>query len=76
MYADAWPGKYSDLDRALELIAPGGMYVVDDMLPQPNWPEGHAAKAAALIDRLLSLDGFQSTWLEWSTGVIVCVRTR
>jgi predicted O-methyltransferase YrrM len=74
MYADAWPGKFSDLERALSLVRPGGIYLVDDMLPQPNWPDGHAPKAAALIDRLLSLDGFESTWLEWSTGLIICVK--
>jgi len=76
IYADAWPGKYSDLELALTLVKPGGTYIVDDMLPQPNWPEGHAPKATALIDRLLSLDGFQSTWLEWSTGLIICVKSQ
>jgi len=75
IYADAWPGKYSDLERALGLVAPGGVYLVDDMLPQPNWPDGHAPKAAALADRLLTLKDFHSTWLEWSTGLIICVRT-
>jgi predicted O-methyltransferase YrrM len=76
IYADAWPGKYSDLDRALALVNPGGIYLVDDMLPQPNWPEGHAPKAATLAGRLLSLAGFESTWLEWSTGLIICVKSR
>lgn len=74
IYADAWPGKFSDLNRALSLVRPGGIYLVDDMLPQPNWPDGHAPKATALIETLLSLDGFESTWLEWSTGLIICVR--
>lgn len=74
IYADAWPGKFSDLQRALDLVRAGGIYLVDDLLPQPNWPEGHAPKVAALIERLLSLDGFVSTWLEWSTGLIICVK--
>ena len=38
IFADAWPGKYTALDAALALLAPGALYVVDDMLPQPNWP--------------------------------------
>jgi predicted O-methyltransferase YrrM len=75
IYADAWPGKYSDLDRALALVKPGGLYVVDDMLPQPNWPAGHAVDAEALIARLTALAGFQATSLAWSTGLIICVRT-
>jgi predicted O-methyltransferase YrrM len=75
IYADAWPGKYSDLERVLALVKPGGIYFVDDMLPQPNWPEDHAPKAAALRARLTGLDGFQSTSFEWSTGLIICVRS-
>jgi predicted O-methyltransferase YrrM len=74
IYADAWPGKYSHLDEALALLNPGGIYLVDDMLPQPNWPDDHAPKARALATRLLQLDGFAVTMLEWSTGLIVCVK--
>jgi predicted O-methyltransferase YrrM len=37
IFADAWPGKYSHLDETLSLLKPGGLYVIDDMLPQPNW---------------------------------------
>lgn len=49
IFADTWPGKYTHLDLALALVKPGGLYITDDMLPQANWPEGHAPKVAALI---------------------------
>jgi len=52
IYADAWPGKFSHLDLALSLLKPAGVYFIDDLLPQPNWPEGHAPKVPALIDNL------------------------
>jgi predicted O-methyltransferase YrrM len=74
IYADAWPGKYSTLERALVLVNPGGIYLVDDMLPQPNWPDGHGEKATALMERLTSLDDFHTARLDCSTGLIICVR--
>jgi predicted O-methyltransferase YrrM len=74
IFADAWPGKFSHLDEALGLLAPGGIYLVDDMLPQPNWPAGHAPKADALAAHLQALPGFAVTTFQWSTGVIVCVK--
>ena len=74
IYADAWPGKYVDLERALAMVNPGGIYLVDDMLPQPNWPEGHEAKAAKLIAQLTALEEFEVTWMDWSTGILICVR--
>src|SRR3989442_37003 len=52
IFADAWPGKYSHLDDALRVLKTGGLYVIDDMLPQPAWPEGHAANVAALLSLL------------------------
>lgn len=74
VFADAMPGKYESLDEALALVKPGGFYVIDDMLPQPNWPEGHDAKAAALIERLSRETGFQIAPLSWSSGIILLVR--
>jgi predicted O-methyltransferase YrrM len=71
VFADAWPGKYSQIEEILDLIKPGGMYVIDDMQPQPNWPEGHAEKAEALIAYLESRTDFSLTKLNWSTGVIL-----
>ena len=41
IFADAWPGKYSEINKVLKLIKIGGFYVIDDMQPQPNWPDGH-----------------------------------
>jgi predicted O-methyltransferase YrrM len=76
IFADAMPGKYESLDQALSLVKPGGFYVIDDMLPQPNWPEGHDQKAAALIERLSCETEFQVAPLSWSSGVILLVRRR
>lgn len=74
IYADAWPGKFSHLDEALALLRPGGIYIVDDLLPQANWPEGHAPKVPALIDALEHRFGFATMKLAWASGVMIVVR--
>ena len=48
VFADTWPGKYHDRELAMELVAPGGWYVIDDLHPQPGWPEGRQST----VDRL------------------------
>jgi predicted O-methyltransferase YrrM len=40
IFADAIPEKYECVDEALALVAPGGFYVIDDMLPVPHAPLG------------------------------------
>jgi predicted O-methyltransferase YrrM len=75
IYADAWPGKFSHLDRTLALLRMGGMYVIDDLLPQPNWPDGHAPKVQALIESLDGWSGFTTVRLAWASGMMIAVRT-
>jgi predicted O-methyltransferase YrrM len=74
IFADAWPGKYSELDEALDLVKIGGFYVVDDMQPQPDWPQGHQEQVDKLIDYLEKREDFSLTKLNWSTGIIIATR--
>jgi len=74
IFADTWPGKFNHLEDALELLRTGGFYVVDDLLPQVNWPEGHAPKVAALISALERNANLVLGRLMWSSGIIVATR--
>lgn len=74
IFADAWPGKYSEIEETLALIKPGGFYVIDDMQTQPNWPEGHQEKASRLVDYLEQRTDFNLTKMNWSTGVIIATK--
>ena len=74
IFADAWPGKYSEIEEVLELINIGGFYVIDDMKTQPNWPEGHQDKVNNLIDYLESREDFSLTKMDWSTGIILMTK--
>lgn len=76
VFADAWPGKYSQLDEVLAMIKVGGLYVIDDMTPQPNWPEGHEDNVKELIEILENRDDFTFTKMNWSTGVILGTRVK
>ena len=76
VFADALPGKFQALDEALAVVKVGGFYVIDDMLPQANWPEGHAQKIPVLLERLASHPDFSILPLVWASGVVVAVRRR
>jgi predicted O-methyltransferase YrrM len=74
IYADAWPGKFSHLDETLALLRPGGIYLIDDLLPQPSWPEGHAPKVPALIGDLEQRSDLITVKLGWASGLMIVVR--
>jgi predicted O-methyltransferase YrrM len=74
IFADTWPGKFRKLDRALALLRPGGIYVIDDLLPQPSWPEDHAPKVPRLIADIEEKQEFRSVKLSWASGLMLVVR--
>lgn len=74
IFADAIPGKYDLFEETIRLLKSGGLYVIDDMLPQPNWPPGHAEKAEAFIQMLESRKDLVLTKLKWSTGIIIAAK--
>ena len=76
VFADAMPGKYDLFEEAFALLKIGGFYVIDDMLPQPNWPEGHMERVESFIDHLENRNDIILTKLNWSTGIIIAVKVQ
>ncbi|WP_336517526.1 O-methyltransferase [Pollutibacter soli] len=74
IFADAWPGKFNLRNETIGLLVPGGFYIIDDLLPQPNWPEGHAAKVDVLIGEMQNDPRLNITMIHWSTGICIAVR--
>lgn len=74
IFADAWPGKFERLDEALSLVKRGGFYLIDDLLPQPNWPEAHQPNVDRLFEMLQNRTDFVMTPFSWSTGL--CLLTK
>ncbi|MEO6721959.1 MAG: class I SAM-dependent methyltransferase [Ferruginibacter sp.] len=73
IFADTWHGKYLLLDEALSMLNKGGLYIIDDMLPQPNWPDGHQEKAIDLVKVLENRADLILTKQVWATGIIIAV---
>ena len=74
IFADAWPGKYANLDAALNSLPTGGLYIIDDMLPQPNWPAGHGDNVIKLVADLESRNELQIVKMAWSTGILIATK--
>lgn len=76
IFADAWPGKYGQLNETLNLLNVGGFYVIDDMISQPNWPEGHDKNVSDLVSYLEKREDLTLTKMNWSTGIILAVKNK
>jgi predicted O-methyltransferase YrrM len=76
IFADAMPGKYDLFEETIGLVKDGGFYIIDDMLPQPNWPEGHQGKVGRFIEQLEGRKDIVLTKLSWSTGIIIVTKIK
>jgi len=74
IFADAMPGKYDLFEEAFSLLKTGGFYIIDDMFPQANWPEGHDERVNSFINFLEERKDIILTKLDWSTGIIIAVK--
>jgi predicted O-methyltransferase YrrM len=74
IFADTWHGKYLLLDEVLAMLNRGGLYIIDDMLPQPNWPDGHQEKAINLVEYLETREDLVLTRQVWATGIVIAVK--
>ena len=76
IFADTWHGKYLMLDEAIDMLKPGAFYIIDDMLPQDNWPEGHAEKATKLLEVLEKREDLLITKQCWATGLVIATKRK
>lgn len=74
VFADAMPGKYDLFEEAFSLLNHGGFYIIDDMMPQSNWPDGHAERVDHFIGKLETREDLVLTKMNWSTGIIIAVK--
>ena len=74
IFADSFPGKFFAFDAAINTLKIGGLYVIDDLLPQANWPADHQANVDKLIAMLDSLPSLRLTKMAWASGIIIATK--
>ncbi len=74
IFADAMPGKYDLFEETIGMLNQNGFYIIDDMLPQPNWPAGHDERVNDFVNQLEKRTALLITKLNWSTGIIIVVK--
>jgi hypothetical protein len=48
--------------------------MIDDLLPQPDWPTSHTSAVKHLLAELEGRPDFRSVRLAWSSGLVMAVR--
>jgi predicted O-methyltransferase YrrM len=75
IFVDCRPGKFHGRPRLLDHLTLGGLYIVDDLLPQPTWPKDHQPRVDNFLAEISNQQELQATLLDWSSGLVVAART-
>ena len=75
VFADAMPGKFDGFDALWRLLKPGGIYVIDDLMPQPNWPEGQQERVDIVLKDLDERPDARVARLSWATDIVIAVKS-
>lgn len=75
IFADAIPGKYEHFATVWDRLKPGGIYVIDDMQPQGNWPDGHGERVVGLLTSLQQRSDCMVVEMDWSTGLAIAAKS-
>ncbi len=76
VFADAQGGKWERLDLTIAALTPGGLLVMDDMIPEDRWDIEQRQKQAEVSTTLRGHGDLVSAEMDWATGVVLCVRKR
>ena len=74
IYSDAYAGRFSHVDETLELLAPGGIFVVDDMPPFDGALGDIDRMKFILYATLLHRADFTVVTIRDGTGIVMAVR--
>jgi predicted O-methyltransferase YrrM len=72
IFADFRPGKFNNLLSTLNLLKTGGIYIVDDLLPQTTWPHDHQERVDIFIKEINMYSELISiVHLNYDSGILI-----
>lgn len=76
VFADAMPGKYDGFDALWRLLKPGGLYIIDDLVPQPDWPPGHQERVDEILKQLDTRPDALVARLAWASDIAIATKIK
>lgn len=76
IFPDAPAGKWTGLERTIAALRPGGVLLVDDMIPKPDMPDEWVTYLERTRDKLLAHLDLMTAEIADLTGVILATKRR
>jgi len=74
IFVDTTILKFERRDLLVANLAPGGLFVADDLRPQEAWTERHHALVPQFLREIVMEPNLVVTLMDWASGVTVAAR--
>jgi predicted O-methyltransferase YrrM len=74
VFVDTTVVKFLRRDVLMPRLAPGAIWVSDDLTPQPKWNPTHAEKVERFLGEIGHEKGLLVTLLDWDSGLMIASR--
>ena len=71
VFVDTTVAKFQRRDLLYRHMAPGALFIADDLLPQEKWTEAHGPRVERFRREILAEPGLVPTLIDWGSGLVV-----
>jgi predicted O-methyltransferase YrrM len=71
VFVDTTVAKFERRDLIFAHLAPGALFIADDLLPQEKWTEAHGPRVARFREEIVAEPELTATLVDWGSGLVV-----
>ena len=71
VFVDTTSAKFERRDLLYAHMAPGALFIADDLRPQDKWTEAHGPRVAKFRREIVTEPGLLATLLDWGSGMVI-----
>jgi len=71
VFVDTTSAKFERRDLLFAHLAPGALFIADDLLPQDKWTEAHGPRVERFRREIVAEPNLVTTLIDWGSGLVV-----
>ena len=71
VFVDTTSAKFERRDLLFVHLAPGALFIADDLLPQDKWTEAHGPRVERFRREIVAEPNLVTTLIDWGSGLVV-----
>jgi predicted O-methyltransferase YrrM len=71
VFVDTTVTKFERRDLLFDHLAPGALFVADDLLPQDKWTEAHGPRVERFRREIVAEPRLIATLVDWASGLVI-----